>query len=1019
MSPPDNATSGSETVARAWPRHPLAAEADASLVSQLDKGAAAAIWSLSDAVPLWWNEAGAALFELPKTDKAPPAVLAAISRAAASESPWLERWRGAIGRRPVVATLLIGRARLQDGREGLVVAATAVAPPIVPGEQRAQPPSVDASRLNARESAAVLLEAEPMAAEVAPPPTAASESSREGPHTTPADMISHVSSRRLTWQTDAGGRLLAGPPGTSLSQALGRGAPMQPALLSELFAKGGPEVEEAIATGRPVSAVPVVTIAAPDGSSFVGVLFGAPVLDQGRKLAGYRGFLVVSELRPAQMQPSEAEADVGAKPPSSETANAPEERQEGGNAAPVMSEPASATGAAAEPVIGATAPQPEPVVEESVRAEVALEAQSAALGRPAAPLATAASGAGDAMTPPRSQNPADIDAPVGAPASTEMQVRSSNVIALRKPGADLPRLKEQDAPALSPAERDAFADIAKALGAVWVKKEERANGAPQGAREGEAATDGEPPVAPREAAAVKEEDKETPDEAITRKQGFAVARAGDLAAIIDRIPVGIVVHRAGAAVAANRTLLDLLGHDSLEAFEAKGGINELFAEPKAKSGAGKRVAIRTRDGEVVEVDARCQAIKWQGEAATLLSLRRSLQGETQSLEASHRLDLTARDAEIEELRALLDGAADGIVTVDELGRVLAMNASAEKLFGYGAGEIAGEALAVLVAPECHQALAAALDEARTGPSSSGALERREITGRERDGRRIPLSLRLHPGKAVAGRSMVSSRGWHAVFRDLTAAKDSEAGLVEARVAAERMTAQKSEFLAKISHEIRTPLNSIVGFAEIIAEERFGPLQNERYKEYVKDIRASGTHIISLVNDLLDLSKIESGRMELSFTPVNLNAEVAAGVALVQMDAARSRVLLRQSLAQGLPAIIADARSIKQIVLNLLSNAVKFTEPGGQVIVSTALTEKGEVIFRARDTGIGMSERELAEALEPFKQFATTLRPGGSGLGLSLTKALVKANQANLSISSQANEGTLVEVIFPRTRVLAA
>ncbi|MBV9740791.1 MAG: ATP-binding protein, partial [Hyphomicrobiales bacterium] len=165
--------------------------------------------------------------------------------------------------------------------------------------------------------------------------------------------------------------------------------------------------------------------------------------------------------------------------------------------------------------------------------------------------------------------------------------------------------------------------------------------------------------------------------------------------------------------------------------------------------------------------------------------------------------------------------------------------------------------------------------------------------------------------------------------------------------------------------------------------------------------------------------IESGRMELSFTPVNLNAEVAAGVALVQMDAARSRVLMRQSLAQGLPSVIADARSVKQILLNILSNAVKFTEPGGQVIVSTALTEKGEVIFRARDTGIGMSERELAEALEPFKQFATTLRPGGSGLGLSLTKALVKANQANLSIASRANEGTLVEVVFPRTRVLAA
>ena len=400
-------------------------------------------------------------------------------------------------------------------------------------------------------------------------------------------------------------------------------------------------------------------------------------------------------------------------------------------------------------------------------------------------------------------------------------------------------------------------------------------------------------------------------------------------------------------------------------------------------------------------------------SATLLSLRRSLASEAKSLEASHRTELAAKQAEIDDFGAILDSAIDGLVSIDDLGRILAMNHSAERLFGYGAGEIAGEALAVLIAPECHHAIVAALSSVAAQSRQATRPEAQEITGRERDGRRIPLAMKLFAGSA----SRPSAR-LHAVFRDLTAAKSSEAGLVEARVTAERMNGQKSEFLAKVSHEIRTPLNSIVGFADIIAEERFGPLQNERYKEYVKDIRASGTHIISLVNDLLDLSKIEAGRMELSFTNVSLNAEVGAGVSLVQMDAARSRVLLRQSLAQGLPAIVADARSIKQIVLNLLSNAVKFTEPGGQVIVSTALSDKGEVMFRVRDTGIGMSERELAEAMEPFRQFATTQRPGGSGLGLSLTKALVKANQANLSITSNTGEGTLVEVVFPQARVVA-
>ncbi len=997
MSPPDSAPPGPEAANAAWPSPPLAAGTDASLQSAIEKGSAVVIWALGDATPLWWNEAGAALFELPRAKEAPPPVLAALSRAAASDQPWIERWRLAVERRAMVATFLLGRAGLSDGREGLVVAATDVAPPIVPDAQAVPPnPSPKAPERRAA------------SAEV----TSAGADAARRPDAPVNPAISHASSRRLTWQTDASGKLLAGPPGTSLSQALGRGAPMQPALLSELFAKGGAAVEEAVASGRPVSGVPVDTIAAPDGSSLVGVLFGAPVLDQGRKAAGYRGFLVVSEMRPPEPRPAAAEVPPDEKPPppASSTKAAPDAESDAG-------EPSSATGT--PPPVGAEPPPS--------KGELASRgAQSAAPGRPVPPPIAAPSAAGEAglMTLARSQiftsAPGQAEAtPAAQPA--EALLRPSNVIALRKPGADAVRLKEEEPSALSPAERDAFADIAKALGASWTNKDQgQADGASPNGLEGNATIGGEKSVAQWEEAAEAEDGDENPQaEAVLEPRGFAEAPAGDLAAIIDRLPVGILVHRSGTAVAVNKTLLDLLGHESFEAFQAKGGIEELFADTSVKAGGGKRVAIRTRAGEIVEVDARCQAIKWRGEAATLLSLRRSFHGETQGLEGAHRSAVAAKEAEIEELRALLDGATDGIVTIDELGRVLAMNPSAEKLFGYRAGEIGGEALAVLMAPECHQALAAALEEARGGTPHSATLEPREITGREREGRRISLSMRLHAGKSRGGNSLNSSRRWHAVFRDLTASKDSEAGLVEARVEAERTTVQKSEFLAKVSHEIRTPLNSIVGFADIIAEERFGPLENERYKEYVKDIRASGTHIISLVNDLLDLSKIESGRAELSFTPVNLNAEVAAGVALVQMDAARSRVLMRQSLAQGLPAVIADARSVKQILLNILSNAVKFTEPGGQVIVSTALSDKGEVIFRARDTGIGMSERELAQALEPFKQFATTLRPGGSGLGLSLTKALVKANQANLSIASHANEGTLVEVVFPRTRVLAA
>jgi signal transduction histidine kinase len=262
------------------------------------------------------------------------------------------------------------------------------------------------------------------------------------------------------------------------------------------------------------------------------------------------------------------------------------------------------------------------------------------------------------------------------------------------------------------------------------------------------------------------------------------------------------------------------------------------------------------------------------------------------------------------------------------------------------------------------------------------------------------------------------RKFCAVLRDITAFKKAEADLIASKRAAEDANAQKSDFLAKVSHEVRTPLNAIIGFAEVMLEERFGPVGNERYRDYLRDIHSSGRHVISLVNDLLDLAKIEAGRLELTFTGVNLNELVQSCVTLMQPQAARDRIVVRTSFSGKLPPVVADERSVRQIALNLVSNAIKFTDAGGQVIVSTAVTDRGEVAFRVRDTGIGMSATEVEAALEPFRQLATARKGGGTGLGLPLTKALVEANRGALQITSAPNEGTLVEVVFPATRVLA-
>ena len=171
--------------------------------------------------------------------------------------------------------------------------------------------------------------------------------------------------------------------------------------------------------------------------------------------------------------------------------------------------------------------------------------------------------------------------------------------------------------------------------------------------------------------------------------------------------------------------------------------------------------------------------------------------------------------------------------------------------------------------------------------------------------------------------------------------------------------------------------------------------------------------------LLDLSKIEAGKLDLNFAAIDANRIVKECVSLMQPQAANERIIVRLSLYDGLPAIVADERSLRQIMLNLMSNAVKFNEPGGQVIVSTALNDSGQAVIRVRDTGVGMSDAEIGTALEPFRQISTSSHKGGTGLGLPLTKALVEANRAGFSIKSRKEQGTLVEVAFPAAQPAAA
>ena len=215
-------------------------------------------------------------------------------------------------------------------------------------------------------------------------------------------------------------------------------------------------------------------------------------------------------------------------------------------------------------------------------------------------------------------------------------------------------------------------------------------------------------------------------------------------------------------------------------------------------------------------------------------------------------------------------------------------------------------------------------------------------------------------------------------------------------------------LARVSHEIRSPLNAIIGIAE--ASERLGELSRERYGEYMKDIRASGERVLSILDELLELSRIETGQLDLTFTNLSLNDLIEACVSVMQPRANRERIIIRTSLAHPLPPVHVDARTARQIALNLISNSIRLAGSGGQVIVSTALTEGGDVALRISDVGHSLSAKDAATTMDLVLTQPPDA-PESPGLSLSLTKALVEANRAQFNVRSAPNSGTLIEVAF--------
>ncbi len=525
--------------------------------------------------------------------------------------------------------------------------------------------------------------------------------------------------------------------------------------------------------------------------------------------------------------------------------------------------------------------------------------------------------------------------------------------------------------------------------------------------------------------------------------------------ILARLPVPVLVYRDNELLFGNQEFFKATGFESLVELADAGGVDVLFRT--TGSGEDPKGRIYHADGSKLNFGAHLQRVPWDENRAMLLTLRNS-ESDTGRDATSNQDDLdsinprqdfsrdranpssfsrprlamvnpsnpVAVESEhheenrleafgglgAEDLRSILDTATDGVIILSDEGIVRAINRSAEALFDVKPDQVLDQTFTKLLAPESHRS---ALDyiSGMTGTGVASILnDGREVIGKTSNGGLIPLFMTI--GK------LQKTDACCAVVRDITHWKKAEEELVTAKSQAELASDQKSEFLAKISHEIRTPLNAIIGFSDIMIEERFGKIENDRYRGYLRDIHRSGNHMLELINDLLDISKIEAGKMDLEFDACDLNTIITETVALTQPEANKERVIIRTSLSSVVPKVVADPRSLRQIILNLVSNSIKYTKPGGQVIVSTVYDERGEVVLRVRDTGIGMSEIELAKALKPFQQIDKPSDSGkqGTGLGLPLTKAMVLANRAEFQIESTPDEGTMVEIHFPSQRVLA-
>lgn len=370
-------------------------------------------------------------------------------------------------------------------------------------------------------------------------------------------------------------------------------------------------------------------------------------------------------------------------------------------------------------------------------------------------------------------------------------------------------------------------------------------------------------------------------------------------------------------------------------------------------------------------------------------------------------------------RAVIDRALDAFVSIDADGVVIDWNPAAEQIFGWPRDEALGCILADLVMPEAMRDRHGKGVQRYLETGEAAIIGRRvEVAALRRTGEEFPVELAVN-AETLAGRTV-----FNAFVRDITERRKAEHELMLAKEAAETANRAKNEFLATMSHELRTPLNAIIGFADVMANQSMGPL-DERYVGYAGYIRSSGDHLLSLINDILDISRVEAGKAALDEEPVDLFEAAETCCRLLRRNADDAGVALVNAVARDAPRLIADPRRLRQILLNLVGNAIKFSPEGATVDIAVEEPDGsmggdrgGGLVLKVVDRGVGIVPLQIERAFKPFVQLSAGLRRShdGAGLGLALVKRFVEMHGGAIELDSEPGRGTTALVRFPEFRV---